>query len=318
MQEFIENLYEIPNFKTYIAIIIAVLVVLFIIVLLTGKKDKKLEETKRLEKINLDAFKENSTAMKVETPTAIEPVSVESNSETIIPIETSERSLISDKLEEINNIKNSSSEVSEEVNLPELKNNEMPDTSVLESISQITNSPILEPVKEQELQINNSEVTESFKPIETEIDLPKIKESNIAESVIEPVIPVFTPNVESNKESFNVNFDEPNFEAEASVKIEEPVLNENIVLPEFDFEAARTEIKENISLNSQSFEEPKIEVAKKTIGMPVFSSVYAPKKENVIIDLTGVSKTNKTESNQDFNTNSSFDQIMGETYDISK
>lgn len=57
--DFIYNLYQNDNFILYLTIALVVLVILFVVVFFFGKKDQKLEETKRLQKIELDnAFKE--------------------------------------------------------------------------------------------------------------------------------------------------------------------------------------------------------------------------------------------------------------------
>jgi len=67
--DFIYELYKSDNFIIILSVILVILVVLFIIVFFWGKKDKKLEETKKLEKINLDTdgFKEEHTEeVKVE------------------------------------------------------------------------------------------------------------------------------------------------------------------------------------------------------------------------------------------------------------
>lgn len=59
MKDAIHNLYANPNFPLYLGIVIIVLLGTFFVVYLLGKKDKeKLEETKRLEKVTEDAFKE--------------------------------------------------------------------------------------------------------------------------------------------------------------------------------------------------------------------------------------------------------------------
>lgn len=67
MMDFILELYKNDNFTIYLTIALVVLVVLFVIVLIFGKRDQKLEETKRLQKIEMDSFKEE----KVE-PTKVE------------------------------------------------------------------------------------------------------------------------------------------------------------------------------------------------------------------------------------------------------
>ncbi len=67
MMDFILELYKNDNFTIYLTIALVVLVVLFVIVLLFGKRDQKLEETKRLQKIETDGFKEeDAEATKVE------------------------------------------------------------------------------------------------------------------------------------------------------------------------------------------------------------------------------------------------------------
>lgn len=54
MKDFIYGLYKNDNFTLILTIILVILVVLFFIVLFFGKKDQKLEETKRLQKIELE------------------------------------------------------------------------------------------------------------------------------------------------------------------------------------------------------------------------------------------------------------------------
>ena len=62
MMDFIYDLYQNDNFVLYLTIALVILVILFVVVLFFGKKDQKLEETKRLQKIELDnAFKEENT-----------------------------------------------------------------------------------------------------------------------------------------------------------------------------------------------------------------------------------------------------------------
>ncbi len=62
------------------------------------------------------------------------------------------------------------------------------------------------------------------------------------------------------------------------------------------------------------------DIPKPVIGAPVFSSVYAPKKEEPVIDLTSV--TSKKEEvveetkKEEVPTVATFNSIMGETYDV--
>ena len=68
MMDFIYELYQNDNFVLYLTIALVILIVLFVLVLIFGKRDQKLEETKRLQKIDVDAFKEekNDEVAKVE------------------------------------------------------------------------------------------------------------------------------------------------------------------------------------------------------------------------------------------------------------
>ncbi|MBE6140008.1 MAG: hypothetical protein E7172_00480 [Firmicutes bacterium] len=65
--DFIYKLYQTDNFTVILTVAIILLIILFFVVLLFGKKDQKLEETKRLQKLELDTFKEEKKdAVKVE------------------------------------------------------------------------------------------------------------------------------------------------------------------------------------------------------------------------------------------------------------
>ena len=74
MPDFIIKLYANKNFPIYLGLFIAILIVAFIIVFFWGRKDKKIMETKKLEKLNLEEdkndFKEVSEKTKAE---ALEP-----------------------------------------------------------------------------------------------------------------------------------------------------------------------------------------------------------------------------------------------------
>ena len=90
MMDFIYELYQNDNFVLYLTIALVILIILFVLVLIFGKRDQKLEETKRLQKIDVDAFKEEQPKeeVKVEVPTPeikeeVKPVEV--NSEDVLP-----------------------------------------------------------------------------------------------------------------------------------------------------------------------------------------------------------------------------------------
>ena len=86
MMDFIYELYKNDNFTLYLTIALVVLIILFVIVFFFGKKDQKLEETKRLQKIDLDTFKEKKEEpVKLET---LEPVAEkDAKSKEVIPLE---------------------------------------------------------------------------------------------------------------------------------------------------------------------------------------------------------------------------------------
>ena len=59
MMDFIYELYQNDNFVLYLTIALVILIILFVLVLIFGKRDQKLEETRKLQKIEVDnAFKE--------------------------------------------------------------------------------------------------------------------------------------------------------------------------------------------------------------------------------------------------------------------
>ena len=49
--DFIYELYQNDNFVIYLTIALVILIILFVVVLFLGKRDKKLEETRKLQKI---------------------------------------------------------------------------------------------------------------------------------------------------------------------------------------------------------------------------------------------------------------------------
>ena len=85
MKDFIYELYQNDNFTLYLTIALVILIILFVIVFFFGKKDEKLEETKRLQKIELDTFKKEEEApAKLEVKEETKP----QEKEEIKPIET--------------------------------------------------------------------------------------------------------------------------------------------------------------------------------------------------------------------------------------
>lgn len=78
MMDFIYELYKSDNFVMILSIVLVVLVLLFVLVFIFGKKDQKLEETKRLQKLEMDTFKKEkeNDDVKLEIPV----------SESVVPV----------------------------------------------------------------------------------------------------------------------------------------------------------------------------------------------------------------------------------------
>ncbi len=67
MKDFIISLYSNENFPIFLGLFIILLVIAFIVVYFWGRKDQKLVETRKLEKLKVeDAFKETSEKEKAE------------------------------------------------------------------------------------------------------------------------------------------------------------------------------------------------------------------------------------------------------------
>lgn len=200
MMDFIYKLYGYDNFTLYLTIAIVVLVILFVLVLIFGKKDQKLEETKRLQKIELEeAFKkENDEPKKLETKIK----------EEIVP---EVNMTMEEPVEETKTI------VEEESKLPEETKE-----------AQVT---VFEPViKEDEEEINLPEEKESVnlnvkreKDIEEEktpINVAEIPEFNFDE--INDSIEKGLTELESIKEEFN-RIEVPDIEEEVTEEIKENI-----------------------------------------------------------------------------------------------
>lgn len=66
MKDFLTTLYSNENFPIFLGLFIILLVIAFVLVYYWGRKDQKLIETRKLEKLDIDAFKETSNGEKVE------------------------------------------------------------------------------------------------------------------------------------------------------------------------------------------------------------------------------------------------------------
>lgn len=166
--DFIYNLYQNDNFIIYLSIILVVLVILFVVVFFFGKKDQKLEETKKLQKIDLDnAFKEeHKEAEKVEINTELEEKKEEIKEE---------------KIED---------------------NNELPKENVVEKKSIFDETQSLPVVNEEEVDVVTFEPTIK----EDNEDLPLVKDEDfplLSENKEEEEKPLFVQDVDDIEKDLN-------------------------------------------------------------------------------------------------------------------
>lgn len=173
MKDFIYGLYQNDNFTLILVIALVVLIIAFVVVYFFGKKDQKLEETKRLQKIELDAFKqEEKVPEKVEVK---EELKKEDEVKETINEDVNVTEFIPDVTEEIE----------EEVNIP-LKEEEV--------------KPLFKDHEEEEKPISINELANDLEDEKLENDLSSLESIkkefnsiNIPEVKEEMEKPVFKP-----------------------------------------------------------------------------------------------------------------------------
>ncbi len=174
MKDFIYGLYQNDNFTLILVIALVVLIIAFVVVYFFGKKDQKLEETKRLQKIELDAFKqEEKVPEKVEVK---EELKKEDEVKETINEDVNVTEFIPDVKEEIE----------EEVNIPLKKEEEV--------------KPLFKDHEEEEKPIGINELSSDLEDEKLESDLSSLESIknefnsiNIPEVKEEIEKPVFKP-----------------------------------------------------------------------------------------------------------------------------
>ena len=174
MKDFIYGLYQNDNFTLILVIALVVLIIAFVVVYFFGKKDQKLEETKRLQKIELDAFKqEENVPEKVEVK---EELKKEDEVKEAINEDVNVTEFIPDVKEEIE----------EEVNIPLKKEEEV--------------KPLFKDHEEEEKPISINELSSDLEDEKLENDLSSLESIknefnsiNIPEVKEEMEKPVFKP-----------------------------------------------------------------------------------------------------------------------------
>lgn len=174
MKDFIYGLYQNDNFTLILVIALVVLIIAFVVVYFFGKKDQKLEETKRLQKIELDAFKqEEKVPEKVEVK---EELKKEDEVKETINEDVNVTEFIPDVKEKIE----------EEVNIPLKKEEEV--------------KPLFKDHEEEEKPISINELSSDLEDEKLENDLSSLESIknefnsiNIPEVKEEMEKPVFKP-----------------------------------------------------------------------------------------------------------------------------
>lgn len=231
MDKFLDNLYSYDNFGIYLIIAIVILVVLFFVILFFGKKDKKnreLEETKRLEKLNPDLFKIDNNEKESENK---------------------EENVIEEEIKPI-------------INEPVLESNEVVEEKIVETPIvdlKAENEPLLEKEEEKPLIIEDEQepvatqvenepneglpIIPSFNPEEIIKDVEEIKLSEIKEEPKEEIV----PEVKEEKPAI------PNVEVFSSVYVpkEENVVNEEAAEDDFELPALKAEAENEPVVDSK-------------------------------------------------------------------
>ncbi len=244
MQNLLNNIYSIDNIITYIIIAIVALVILFVIILIFGKKDQKLEETKRLELMNKELEKTSTDAFKEEKE---QPIKLESEDikekypEILLPPTNNEVSNTKEPIKEVS-LNDDTEPVSE------------PTVSI--PFEAINDTPILKKQEEKPLIFVNEPVNEEPKK---EITIEEPKTVNVVE---------FTPKEEPKAPLISVIDDEP--EPKEQVKEE---------IPEFNFDEIKPEIDKAVEPKKEHYERQSTGYEGTLPRPQIFSSVYVEKKE---------------------------------------
>lgn len=174
MKDFIYGLYQNDNFTLILVIALVVLIIAFVVVYFFGKKDQKLEETKRLQKIELNAFKQEENV----------PEKVEVKEE--LKKEDEVKETINEDVNVTEFIPDVKDEIEEEVNIPLKKEENV--------------RPLFKDHEEEEKPISINELSSNLEDEKLENDLSSLESIknefnsiNIPEVKEEIEKPVFKP-----------------------------------------------------------------------------------------------------------------------------
>ena len=293
MSDFIKKLYANENFALYLGIIIVVLIVIFFVVYFIGKIDqKKLEKTRKLEKIDPNTFKDLSSATNVQVA---EPVMTQNQN--VAPVQTmpEQTQVVSQPEPVMQNVNNQyANQMTQNYNWQGYQN---PDyNSQVQNYNQQPSSqvnyqtPVIPTNSYQNYNYPQVENTVYQMPVNSSPEVPAQpvypEPAPIVEPVIStPVAPSMTmpvePVVPENNQSYNIDFSNLTNSIEQELNSLESMTKETPVAPTVEMPA----VNPAPVADSVVAEEPKLEMPlpKNTkVVTDVFSSVYAPVKETPV------------------------------------
>lgn len=251
MMDFLDTLFRYEYFGPILFGIIAVLIIIFFIILFFGKKDekeRKLEETRRLELANANAFKEEDTEVALEV-TPSEPMVVE-------PV-------VTPGLEEaVNEVPYEDSEINPFDSLSAFVETQEPVTEIAEEVSNVVEEPVLEPIETEPLS--------SFNPFNEVKSVNSYDDETVAPITVEEVMPTVEESMDKTPE-LKYNFTElASSLAQEIEDLEKLSINKN--------ENKTAELK----LKEASVEITPMKEIQKSAPRPVFSSVFVEPVKPVI------------------------------------
>ena len=286
MMDFIYELYQNDNFVLYLTIALVILIILFVLVLIFGKHDQKLEETRKLQKIEVDnAFKEEKK----------DPVKLESA--------------------------NSKTE-SEELEIPKKAKSIFDDTQVLP----ISKEPETNSLESRDEKDENVEVTSFKPAEETKKDLEPLKEEKVSKpkpliDIEEESKPINLEQLEKNSfDDISLDLEKELSELESIKKefndIELPESKKEIVKKENKPYKSGPQVFSSVFVNKEKDEEKQV-VAKADIKKDERPKVnlFTIQDDEEEIELPSLKSEHKEEKKEPAK-NFSFDDINGETYNI--
>lgn len=200
MKDFIYGLYQNDNFTLILVIALVVLIIAFVVVYFFGKKDQRLEETKRLQKIDLDAFKQEEKA----------PEKVEVKEE--VKNEPEVKETVNEDVNVTEFIPDIKEEIEEEVNIPLKKEEEVKPLfkDHEEEEKPISINELASDLEDEKLE-NDLSSLESIKNEFNSINIPEVKEE-VEKPVFKPSPQIFSSvfvdkkeeNIVSNNEEEHV------------------------------------------------------------------------------------------------------------------